>query len=286
MYRDMKIILAVLALLVITLLVAASVWRRLDHNADAAERSRLIALQPAAPVRFDPAKLEGLPEAARRYFMFSIAPGTPLQTVAEVSMTGQFSLGDKGSPNYLDMAAQQTLAAPYGFVWKMSASSGAMRISGSDSGSWTRFWIFGVVPVARMGGDSDHKRSAFGRYVAEAVFWTPAALLPGPGIEWQSVNENTARVIITHEELRQEVELIVDEAGRPTIVQYPRWSDANPDKIHRLQPFGGYLSEYRAFSGFILPTHIEAGNNFGTDEYFPFFVADVSNVEFPRPEQE
>ncbi len=284
MYRDMKIILAALALLAITLLVVVSVWRWLDHNADAVERHRLISLQPVAPVRFDPASIKGLPEAARRYFLFSIAPGTPLQTVAEISMAGQFSLGNKESPNYMDMRAQQTLAAPYGFVWKMHASSGAMRISGSDSASWTRFWIFGVVPVARMGGDSDHTRSAFGRYVAEAVFWTPAALLPGPGIEWQSVNENTARVIITHENLQQDVELIVDDVGRPTTVQFSRWSDANPEKIYRLQPFGGYLSEYRRFSGFTLPTHIEAGNNFGTDEYFPFYVADVTNVAFPRSE--
>lgn len=65
---------------------------------------------------------------------------------------------------------------------------------------------------------------------------------------------------------------------RTTPVQ--RWSNANPEKQHRLQPFGGYLSEFRTFDGFRLPTHVEAGNHFETDQYFPFFVADVTSVEF------
>src|SRR6056297_3336784 len=38
---------------------------------------------------------------------------------------------------------------------------------------------------------------------------------------------------------------------------------------------GGYLSAFRKFAGYRLPSHVEAGNHFGTDEYFPFFVADV-----------
>jgi len=50
--------------------------------------------------------------------------------------------------------------------------------------------------VARMGGNPDHTRSAFGRYVAEAVFWTPAAVLPGPGVAWEHVNTDCARLIV------------------------------------------------------------------------------------------
>ena len=278
----MTIALTLFVFLICSLIVAGYFWRRLDHQADAAERSRLLEFQPANPALFDPARIKFLPEPARRYFSFTIATGTPLYTVADVVMIGQFSLGTKDTPKYMQMTAQQTLAAPRGFVWKMRAARGPVRISGSDSGSWTRFWTMGVIPVARMGGDRDHARSAFGRYVAEAVFWTPAALLPGPGIDWEPVDATTVRVIVTHGALKQAVELTVDAAGSPRIVRFLRWSVANPEKVYRLQPFGGYLSEFRTFSGFTLPTHVEAGNHFGTDEYFPFFRADVSEVRFPR----
>jgi hypothetical protein len=192
-------------------------------------------------------------------------------------------MGGKARPGYMAMTARQVLAAPNGFVWRMAAGRGVLRISGSDSGYWTRFRIAGLVPVARLGGDDDHRRSAFGRAVAEAVFWTPAALLPGPGVEWQPVDETTARVTVSKGDMSQAVDVTVDAQGRASQVAFARWSNANPDRRWQLQPFGGYLSEYRDFDGFCLPTHVEAGNFFGTPDYFPFYVADVASIRFPPP---
>jgi hypothetical protein len=267
----------------VLIFAALGLWRLSDTRADANERARLHRFQPASPALFDPAMVADLPGPARRYFTFSIAQDTPLFTVADLTMGGQFSLGTKDAPNYMDMTATQTLAAPHGFVWKMAAASGVMRMSGSDSGHWTRFWLMGLAPVARFGGESDHARSAFGRFAAEAVFWTPAALLPGPGIVWETVNASTARVTISDGALEQAVDVTVDAEGRPVIVQFQRWSDANPDKIYRWQPFGGYLSDFKTFDGFTVPTHVAAGNHFGTEAYYPFFIADVTDVRFPVP---
>jgi hypothetical protein len=263
-----------LAGLALSLLVLA------DRRADRAEMARLVTLQPADPARYAPEMVLGLPEPAQRYFNFSIQPGTPLRTVAELDMTGQFSLGTKENPAYQPMAARQILAAPEGFVWAMR-TLGGMPVSGSDSSSWTRFRILWLIPVARLGGDPDHRRSAFGRYVAEAVFWTPAAMLPGPGISWEVVDADTARVTVRHGDLSQAVDVTVDSDGRPVVVSFQRWSDANPEKIFRLQPFGGYLSDFRDVAGFRLPHRVEAGNMFGTEDYFPFFLAEVSAIRFP-----
>ncbi len=277
----MKTVLVVLALAVALALAALSIRRQLDRRDDGAEMTRLRALQPVAPPRFDPAMVAGLPDPARRYFEHAIRPGTPLFTVAEIEMSGRFGLGTRDAPGYMDMTASQVLAAPHGFVWAMRARRGAMRLSGSDSASWTRFWLAGLAPVARFGGTPDHRRSAFGRYVAEAVLWTPAALLPGAGVAWDAVDADTARVTIRHDGLEQSVDVTIDAAGRAERISLARWSDANPDKTYRLQPFGGLVSEYREFGGFRLPTHVEAGNHFGTEAYFPFFVADVLEVRFP-----
>ncbi|WCR15047.1 DUF6544 family protein [Paracoccus seriniphilus] len=254
--------------------------RLLDLRADGAEWDRLAALQPANPEHFDPTMVADMPEPARRYFRFTILPGAPLLPVAEIEMRGQFSLGTKDNPAYQPMEAHQILAAPEGFVWAMRTTSG-MPISGSDSGRWTRFRIFGLIPVTRMGGDLDHARSAFGRYVGEAVFWSPTAFLPGPGVTWEAVDENIARVTIRHGPLEQVVDVTVDGEGRPVQVAFMRWSDANPDKVHRLQPFGGHLSDFREVGGYRLPFRVEAGNMFGTDDYFPFFLAEVTAITFP-----
>jgi hypothetical protein len=280
MIKVMLALLAVLAMLLVTL----GAWRWSDKRACRAAWADLVSLQPATPPVFDPAMTDGLPAPAARFFRFAIEPGTPLYTVAEISMHGEFSLGNKAEPNYMPMRAEQVLAAPQGFIWKARAGD-TVWFSGSDGASegasWSRFWLFGILPVARAGKNEDHARASFGRYVAEAVFWTPAALLPGENVRWEGVDAATARVIMTHTGMQQAVDVTVGAEGRPGKVVFQRWSDANPSKTYQLQPFGGYLSEYKTFGGFRLPTRIEAGNFFETEDYFPFFKATVTSVRFP-----
>jgi hypothetical protein len=275
----MKIVIATLLLLAVTLL-GLVVLMFLDRRADRAEWERLEALQPEARTYFAHELLAGLPEPARRYFAFAIQQGTPLLPVSVIEMSGQFSLGSKDDPRYQPMQARQILAAPEGFVWAMR-TTGGMPVAGSDTGRWTRFRVFGLVPVARAGGDPDHARSAFGRYVSEAVIWAPAALLPGPGVIWTSVDANTARVTVRHDTLTQMVDVTVDDQGRPQVVSFDRWTNANPERTFRLQPFGAVMSDFREVAGYRLPFHVEAGNMFGTEEYFPFFVANVTGIRFP-----
>lgn len=259
-------------------------WRAADRVAARRAWRRLAALQPSSPRPFDPSAITDLPEPAQRFFRFAIEPGTPLLGVAEIRMQGEIGLGNRANPNYLPMRAAQISAAPHGFVWRVSAGTW-LRLAGSDGAahgsSWSRFWLGGIVPVARGGGNEDHLRSAFGRCVAEALFWTPAAVLPSHAVTWEETGDDSARVTVTRNGLAQSVDLEVDEAGRPVQVAFARWTDANDDKVFRLQPFGGYLSEFRKFGGYHLPTRVEAGNFFGTGRYFPFFRVQVSSVRFP-----
>lgn len=275
----MKIVIG-LVLVIALALVGLALLLFLDRRAELAEWDRLASLQPDMPEAFSEEMVAGLPDPARRYFEFAIQPGTPLLPVAVIEMTGQFGLGTREDPRYQPMAARQILAPPEGFVWSMH-STGGMPVSGSDSGTWTRFRILGLVPVARAGGGPDHTRSAFARTVAEAAIWAPAALLPGPDVTWSEVDAITARVTVRHGTLSQAVDVTVDDDGRPLQVFLQRWSNANTDKTWRLQPFGGVMSDFRDVGGYRLPFHAEAGNMFGTDDYFPFFIADVSSIEFP-----
>jgi hypothetical protein len=275
----MKFLLGIAAVFALAVLAAAAL-RALDRRADRAEWARLAALQPANPADFDEGMVAHLPEPARRYFAYMIRPGTPILPVTTIEMTGQFSLGTKDDPRYQPMEARQILATPEGFVWTMRTRAG-MPVSGSDSSRWTRFRIFGLIPVARLGGDPDHTRSAFGRYAAEATIWAPAALLPSLGVRWTAPAPDTARVTVTHRGLEQAIDITLAADGRPRQVVFQRWSNANPDKVHRLQPFGAILSDFRDVGGYRLPFRVEAGNMFGTDDYFAFFRADVGAIGFP-----
>lgn len=260
------------------LFLALICWRRADRRTDSKSWLELIAKAEQPQVIFDATMVEGLPEPAQRYFRYSIEPNTPLAVAAEIDMHGELCMGTKEQPKCRSMTARQLLAPPHGLVWSLKAGS----ISGSDGAtpliSWTRFWLYGVIPIVRVGRTEDHHRSAFGRVVAEGAFWVPASLLPSQFVRWESVDHSTARAIVIYGEFEQAVEITVAENGQPTRVVISRWSNENPEKQFREQPFGGELSEFKKFGGYMVPTHVIGGNHIGTADYFPFYRATVASI--------
>eukprot|EP00050_Salpingoeca_kvevrii_P013914 m.31662 g.31662 ORF g.31662 m.31662 type:complete len:301 (-) comp5385_c0_seq1:419-1321(-) len=258
---------------------ALAVWRWADLRCDEAEMRRLraFAADNEALKHFDPSMVAKLPSPVRRYFEASISPGTPLYQVVELTMTGLFDLGTRDERKPMAMTAKQVTAGLNGFVWQASMPP----ISGSDSATWTRFWLGGLFPVARVGGKEDHRRAAFGRTVVEAVLWLPTSVLPREGITWEEVDEHTARVTVVHDGLQQSVDLTLDDRGHAVQAVLLRWSDANPQHVFQPQPFGGILSDHRNYGGLTIPAHAEVGNHFGTENYFPFFISDLQSVSFP-----
>jgi hypothetical protein len=251
---------------------AARVW-------DALERARETAPQP-----YDPAMVADLPEIARRYFARAIEPGTPLHRVVRLEMEGHFILN--GTP--VPMTARQILAPPArGFVWQAEMGSWPMRFGGSDGylgpdgteESWTKFWLLGLIPLARVGGTDDHARAAATRVMMESV-WTPAALLPQFGAEWVQTGPDSAEVRFVATPGLDPMRITFDAEGNPLEVVALRWTDANPEKVYRLQPFGGRFLEMGRQGGFLIPTRVEMGNLFGTPAYAPFFIATITRAEF------
>lgn len=59
-----------------------------------------------------------------------------------------------------------------------------------------------------------------------------------------------------------------------------RWTDANPEMVYRLQPFGGRVLEMGRHGGFLIPTRVGMGNMFGTPDYAPIFLATIARAEF------
>lgn len=231
-------------------------------------------------VSYDPAMVTDLPEIGQRYFARAIAPGTLLQRVARLEMEGSLILNGREFP----MRGDQILAPPHGFVWRARAGSGLMRFSGSDGywnghTSWTRFWLWGVLPVARVADTENHERAAAARMVMETV-WAPAALLPQSGAVWRQTGPDQAEVRCPEVPSFEPIHLTLNAAGRVLEVTTLRWSDANPDRTYRLQPFGGRMVAYGTYQGFTIPTVMEIGNLYGTPEYAPFFRARLTRVEY------
>lgn len=266
------------ALLVLLLLAGAGLALLAIRDSREAGRvtRQLLDRRDPAPPRFDPAMLDGLPEVARRYLSRAIAPGTPLSRVVELRMEGEFLLN--GSP--LAMRATQVLQAPEAFVWQAGFGRGLLRIGGSDglagAESWTRFGLYGLLPVARVGGTADHRRSAATRALMESV-WAPAALLPLFGARWEETGPDSARIWLPGQE---PMDMSLAPDGTIQSLTALRWSDANPEHRYRLQPFGGRVLESRTIDGFTIPTRVELGNHWGTPDFDGFFCARITSARW------
>ena len=273
----MNIVWLVIGLLASTLVFLMGL-RWSDYSSDKTVWKDLASRAARSGRVYHPDLVKNLPEPAQRYFNYSIRPGTPIITAVEVEMNGQLGLGTIDKPDYKTMTARQILALPQGFVWRVTVSA----LSGSDVAteqmSWSRFWLFGLIPVVRAGNNPDHHRSAIGRLVSESAFWVPASLLPSGYVRWESAGSDTARAIVSCGEYTQAVDLSVADNGQLERVIIQRWSNENPEKEFVEQPFGGYLSDFRDFGGYRLPCKVEGGNLIGTDQYFPFYKAKVIDI--------
>jgi len=221
---------------------------------------------------------------AQRYFARAIEPGTPLHRVVRLEMGGSFIMNGNAMP----MTAHQILAPPaQGFVWQAEVGSGLMRFAGSDGyhraggaeESWTKFWLRGLIPLARIGGNADHESAAATRVMLESI-WAPASLLPQFGAEWVQTGPDSAEVRFAGVQGIEPMQITLDAEGNPLEVWALRWTDANPEKLHRLQPFGGRMLEMARHQGFLIPSRVELGNMWGTPEYAPFFLAHITKAEF------
>ena len=199
-------------------------------------------------------------------------------------MRGTFLLGDRAKFQTYRMSARQALKPPDQFVWIAEMHSGSLTITGSDAlvggEAWTRFWLLQLVPVAQARTSADLVRSAQFRAAVEGALWLPTSLLPGNGTQWEQTGPDTAHVTLRAGEAAITFSIVVDEQGAVKEVVGERWSNANPEKVFRRQPFGGTVLAERSFHGLTIPSRVSVGNHYGTDSYLPFFQAELTRVTF------
>ena len=217
-------------------------------------------LTAAAPGRFGPAELDGLPEPVRRHLAQAIAPGTPLYTSARLRMRGAIKVG-----RWLPFRARQVLSPHQGFVWTARAAG---LIAGSDryaDGAGAMEWkLAGLVTVA-AGAGPDVSRSAAGRAGAEGT-WLPTALLPRFGVRWSAPAGDQVTAAFAVGETPVELHLRLDPAGRILSLAFDRWGDPDGRGFgwHR---FGRELTGHASFGGLTIPSAGRLGWDPGGDRF-------------------
>lgn len=228
---------------------------------------------------FDPAQAGPLPEAARRWVLHAIAPGTPLRRSVVLRSRGEIRLGA-----WRRFRAVQALEPMEGFVWAATAWMGPLPVHGFDryhgGAGETRWRMLDALPVrlpVMSGSGRDSTRSAAGRLAAEFVL-APAAALD-PRVRWKHLDRYEAVAILPVGEEDVEVRLAVDDDGRPAAVTLSRWGDPDGGGYRR-HPFGVVCGREGAFDGFTIPVWLRCGwwpetERWDEGEFIRFTVEDA-----------
>lgn len=140
-----------------------------------------------------------LPPPVRRYFENVLPDDARFVDEVRLEQEGTIRLGGHGSPWKSFTATQWITTDPPGFLWHAAVRLFPLvRVAVSDlyrgGDGVARVSLFGLP----LGGDDaspELNEAELMRYLAEAV-WCPTALLPRAGVEWEAVDDDTARATL------------------------------------------------------------------------------------------
>ena len=228
--------------------------------------------------RFEAADLEGLPAPVRRYFEAVLEEGQPYVRSVRLEQEGEFRLGDAERTWRPMEATQHYTVDPPGFVW--SATVRALPfvpvtvLDAYDHGSGVlRARLLSTVTVADVGPDEEMNEGELVRYLGEAV-WFPTALLPAEGVEWEAVDERSARATIEDSGNTASVVFHFDEDDRVERVTTERYRQETEDYA----PWTGHFRDYEERSGMTVPTDAEVEWNL-PDGDRPYWRARLTEIE-------
>lgn len=224
--------------------------------------------------------LGGLPVPVQRYFEHVLPEGQPDITSAQIRQKGAFNFGDTAG-SWKPLAATQHVSTdPPGFVWDATIELfpfvSARVLDAYREGDGTlQAKVLSAVSVAAAGPSPEMNQGELLRYLAEAV-WFPTALLPRAGVEWDAIDDQSARATFE------------DAGNSASLVFY--FNDENEvERVHAdrryrqearsYQPWTGYFDEYRVEAGMRIPGTAEVEWN-APDGDEPYWRAHLEEVEY------
>ena len=172
---------------------------------------------PITPHTFDPRELVGVPHPVQRYFRAVLRDGQPLIAAARVSHEGRFNMGETKEQWRPFTSTQLVITQRPGFDWDgrigMAPGVNVFVHDAYVAGEGLlHAAVLGLMTVADIRGTPEAAQGELLRFLAEAA-WYPTRLLPSQGVQWDAIDDSSARATLTDGQTSVSLEFRFDEDG-------------------------------------------------------------------------
>jgi hypothetical protein len=252
-----KVIAMVLAVLVVAvtigILYAMNRWQSDTRKLHSRMEAVRIAITPTS---YDRRELEGLPVPVQRYFRTVLKEGQPLVTAVSVEHTGTFNMSETGEQWKSFHSKQRVITKRPGFVWEARIQMApGITVYVHDAyvggeGILTAK-LFGLVSLVNLRGTPEVAQGELLRFFAEAA-WYPTALLPSQGVQWEAVDDTSAKASLKDGETALTILFRFNESG---LIESVRAEARGRTIAGRVipTPWEGRWSHYEIRDGMLIP---------------------------------
>lgn len=198
MWKIIPITVLGLAVMVAIALVYGSVrWQSATREMHARLEA---ARRPIAPRTYSPHELIGLPVPVQRYFHAVLKDGQPMVSAVRLEHSGTFNMSETGEQWRPFTSTQRVIPQRPGFDWEgriamMPGLSVRVHDAYIAGDGILHASLFGLVSLVNLRGTPEVAQGELMRFLAEAA-WYPTALLPSQGVQWEAVDDTSAKATL------------------------------------------------------------------------------------------
>jgi len=277
-------IIGLIIVVTLAIVVVFSAFARVQFTRETQEKVEdLFALNMgSSPYIIELKDLEGLPEPVQKWLEGAGVVGQEKIKFVRMLQEAEMRLNPGGRWMSLNAEQYVTVEQP-GFIWQARINAAPLvHISGRDVYKEGRGNMLikplSLVTIADETGFQIDQGTLV-RYLAEMV-WFPTAAISN-FITWEEIDENSARAIIRHGNIRVSGVFTFSNAGDPVSFSARRFGEFNGK--FRMEPWTVVMKDHKELDGFRIPTageitwELEEGD-------FTWYKFKVMEIEFNKPE--
>ncbi len=224
---------------------------------------------------YNPQQLDGLPEPVQRYFKYALKPGQSYISYARIKHEGLFKPGLNKGWTKIKGEQYATTEKP-GFIWKGTTSMFVARdmyIANTGNLVVSLFSLFKVVDGK---GDSFNQGELL-RWLGESVLY-PTNLLPGGRQHWESMDQNTAKLLFNYESFSLFFIVRFNEIGEITQMETKRYMEKD-----KMETWIINMTNYKTMGAVAVPLNFDVLWRLEKAD-FSYARFNMTKIEYDKPE--